>query len=135
MIGTAIISTYAFINDGLNIDLNDTPGFDDTNNSDTEILQDISSWLPQSYTPTDKLAGIVYLPRITGDKMENLRILSSEVGNPDDGRGRMEVHYTLEKWHQGLVSFNNIASSFGIHFRCIMSCDRATDPNHEDTDL
>jgi hypothetical protein len=34
-----------------------------------------------------------------------------------------------------LVSFNPIASSFGIHFRCSMSCDWATDPNHEEADL
>ena len=135
MIGTAISPTYTFINDGLNITLIDTPGFDDTNKSDTEILQGISSWLAQSSTPTDKLAGIMYLHRITGGEMGNSRILSSEAGNPDDGRGRTAVHYTPEKWHQSLISFNNIANSFGIHFRYTMSCDWATDPNHEEADL
>ena len=135
VIGTAIISTDTFINDGRDIYLIDTPGFDDTNKPDTEILQAISSLLAQSYTSTHKLAGIVYLHRITGGRMENSRISSSEVGNPDDGRGRTEVHFTPEKWHQGLVSVHNIESSFGIHFRCSMSCDWATDPNHEETDL
>ena len=135
MIGTAIIVTDAFINDGLDIYLIHTPGFDDTNKSDTEILQDIASWLFQSYTPTDKPAGIVYLHRITGGRMEDSRILCSMVGNADDGRGRTEVHSTPEKGHHGLVSFNNIASSFGIHFRCSVSCDWAIDPNHEEAHL
>lgn len=135
MIGTSIISTDTFINDGFVTYLIDTPGFDDTNKSDTEILQVISSWLAQICTPTDKLAGVVYLHRIDRGKMENSRISSSEADNPDDGRGRMVFQYTPEKWHQDLVSFNNIASSFGRHFRCSMSCDWATDPNHEEADL
>ena len=67
--------------------------------------------------------------------MGNSRILSSEAGNSDHGHGRTVLHYTPEKWHQSLVSFNNIADSFGIHFRCTMSCDWVTDPNHEEADL
>ena len=135
MIGTAIIPTDTFINDGLNINLIGTAGFGDTNKSDTEILQGTSSWLAKSYTPTNELAGIMYLHRITGRKTGNPRILSSEAGNPDDGRRRTAVHYTPEKWHQSLVSFNNIANSFGIYFPCTMSCDWVTDPNHEEADL
>lgn len=90
MIATAIIPTYTFINGGLDVYLIDTPGFGDTNSSDTEILQDISSGHAQSYTPTDKLAGIMY---------------------------------------------KDIANSSGIQFRCTMSCDWATDSNHEEADL
>ena len=135
MIGTANIPTYTFINNVVNINWVDTPGFDETNKLDTEIHEDIPPWLAQSYAPTEKLAVILSLHRITGGEIGNLGILSSETGNLDDGHGRTAAYYTPEKWHQSLVSFNNIADSFGIHFRCTMSCDLATDPNHEEPDL
>jgi hypothetical protein len=107
-----------------------TPGFEDTNKSDTETLQ----WLARSYT-THKLAGIMYLHKIADDKMGNLAILSSEAGNPDGRHGRTALRYAPEKWHQSLVPFNSTADNFGAHFRCIMSCGWATDPNHEEADL
>ena len=67
--------------------------------------------------------------------MGNSRILSGEADNPDDGRVRMAVRYTPEKWHQSSVSFNNMANSFGTRFQYTMNCDWATDPNHEEADL
>jgi hypothetical protein len=135
VIGTAIIPINTFMIGGLNISLIRTAGFDDANKSDTEILQGISPWLAKSYTPTDELSCIMYRHRITGGKMRNSRILSSEAGNPNNGRGRTAVHSNPEKWDQSLVSSNNIANSLGIHFRCAMSCDWITDPSHEEADL
>ncbi|KAF8959524.1 P-loop containing nucleoside triphosphate hydrolase protein [Flammula alnicola] len=43
----------------------DTPGFDDTSLSDTEILRRISVWLAASYSSKMKLGGVVYLDDIT----------------------------------------------------------------------
>lgn len=53
-----------------NIYLVDTPGFDDTDRSDTEVLREIASWLTASYSNSIKLHGIIYLHRITDPRMQ-----------------------------------------------------------------
>ncbi|KAF8959528.1 P-loop containing nucleoside triphosphate hydrolase protein [Flammula alnicola] len=47
----------------------DTPGFDDTYVDDSEISKRISSWMESSYTPSMKVAGIIYLHEITQPRM------------------------------------------------------------------
>ncbi|CCO37948.1 hypothetical protein BN14_12108 [Rhizoctonia solani AG-1 IB] len=51
--------------DGRDVVLFDTPGFDDTNLSDTEILKRISGFLATSYKEGYKLTGIIYMHRIS----------------------------------------------------------------------
>ena len=48
----------------------DTPGFDDTNRSDNEVLCEIASWLTTSYTAKVRLNGIIYLHRISDLRMQ-----------------------------------------------------------------
>ncbi|KAG8780097.1 hypothetical protein FRC12_023459 [Ceratobasidium sp. 428] len=55
--------------DGRDVVLIDTPGFDDTELSDTEILLRISGFLSTTYEAGHKLTGIIYLHRITDDRM------------------------------------------------------------------
>ncbi|KAJ4264293.1 hypothetical protein NW762_005489 [Fusarium torreyae] len=43
----------------------DTPGFDDTNRSDTEVLIEIAACLAKTYEDNFRLSGILYLHRIT----------------------------------------------------------------------
>jgi len=64
----------------------DTPGFDDTNKSDMEILQMVSGWLQKTYENDIKLAGIIYLHRITDNRMagtphRNLRMFGELCGD------------------------------------------------------
>jgi hypothetical protein len=47
----------------------DTPGFDDTYRSDTDILHEISYWLADNYSKSRKLAGIIYLHDMKHDRM------------------------------------------------------------------
>ncbi|KAJ7587380.1 P-loop containing nucleoside triphosphate hydrolase protein [Mycena floridula] len=47
----------------------DTPGFDDTFETDYEILRRISVWLTHSYSEGMKLAGVVYLHDISQTRM------------------------------------------------------------------
>jgi hypothetical protein len=47
------------------IHLIDTPGFDDTERSDSETLQELSFWLALAYENDVYLSGIIYLHRIT----------------------------------------------------------------------
>jgi flagellar biosynthesis chaperone FliJ len=55
--------------DGQEIFLVDTPGFEDTTRSDTDILNDVAAWLKRSYDANIKLAGIVYLHRIQDNRI------------------------------------------------------------------
>ncbi|KAK6429768.1 hypothetical protein LTR95_014085, partial [Oleoguttula sp. CCFEE 5521] len=56
--------------DDINVFLVDTPGFDDTDRSDADILREIASWLTTSYANSIKLHGIIYLHRITDIRMQ-----------------------------------------------------------------
>ncbi|KAF9450922.1 hypothetical protein P691DRAFT_757794 [Macrolepiota fuliginosa MF-IS2] len=64
----------------------DTPGFDDTTKSDMEILQMISDWLRKTYERDVKLTGLIYLHRITDNRMagsplKNLRMFGELCGD------------------------------------------------------
>jgi len=48
----------------------DTPGFDDTNRSDTEVLRELANWLTKSYSDSIKLNGILYFHRISDVRMQ-----------------------------------------------------------------
>ncbi|OBS23312.1 hypothetical protein FPOA_03861 [Fusarium poae] len=47
----------------------DTPGFDDTTRSDTEVLKEVAFFFSQMYKKKVQLAGIVYLHRITDNRV------------------------------------------------------------------
>ena len=71
-----------------NVTLVDTPGFDDTTRSDTEILRLIAAWMKDAYDDKTKLTGIIYLHKIsdmrmTGSAFKNLRMLRSLCGTPN----------------------------------------------------
>ncbi|KAF4437994.1 hypothetical protein FACUT_5260 [Fusarium acutatum] len=55
--------------DTSDIYLLDTPGFDDTIRSDTEVLKEIALSLAKTYQDNVKLSGILYLHRITDRRM------------------------------------------------------------------
>ncbi|KAF9460973.1 hypothetical protein BDZ94DRAFT_1311056 [Collybia nuda] len=54
---------------GRPVTLIDTPGFDDTTQSDTDILKMIAGFLQTSYEHGKKLAGIIYMHRISDFRM------------------------------------------------------------------
>ncbi|KAF7374714.1 hypothetical protein MSAN_00356700 [Mycena sanguinolenta] len=55
--------------DGRWVTLIDTPGFDDTTRSDTEILTQIAAFLATAYKNGKKLAGVIYMHRISDVRM------------------------------------------------------------------
>ena len=72
--------------DGENVVLVDTPGFSDTNLSDTEILKRIATWMKDTYDDGSLLSGIVYLhriidPRMEGPSLKNLRMMKKLCGS------------------------------------------------------
>ena len=75
----------------------DTPGFDDTYRTDTQVLEDLANWLHESYKARIRLAGIVYLhricdPRVTGSAMKSLRMFKKLCG--DAGLGSVVLATT-----------------------------------------
>ena len=57
--GTQNVRFYSFIRKDTVVYLVDTPGFDDTNVSDVDVLRELASWLKESYTEDIKLDGII----------------------------------------------------------------------------
>jgi hypothetical protein len=53
----------------IKVHLIDTPGFDDTNRGDADVLKDIATWLSSTYQKQKLLNGILYLHRIIDPKM------------------------------------------------------------------
>jgi hypothetical protein len=84
--GTTDVEDVAFMyNPQLRVHLVDTPGFDDTNRSDVQVLQDISDWLSRSFANGTKLNGIIFLhrisdPRMTGSARRNLMMFKKLCG-------------------------------------------------------
>ncbi|RPB00761.1 hypothetical protein L873DRAFT_1678794 [Choiromyces venosus 120613-1] len=79
------ITSYRFNHEGVNITLVDTPGFNDTYRTDTDVLLDIATWMELSYRENFKLSGIIYLHPITAIRMEgsalrNLRMFRKLCG-------------------------------------------------------
>ncbi|KAF9531058.1 hypothetical protein CPB83DRAFT_918629 [Crepidotus variabilis] len=54
---------------GSQVILIDTPGFDDTTKSDLEILRSVANYLEKSYKDEKKLAGVIYMQRISDPRM------------------------------------------------------------------
>lgn len=69
--GTTHVDVYAYeVSPVQTVYLIDTPGFDDTNRSDTEVLKESARWLVASYKGKILLNGIIYLHRITDIRMQ-----------------------------------------------------------------
>ena len=64
----------------------DTPGFNDTERSDTDILSLLADWMKGSYNENMLLSGIIYLhsisePRMTNSILTNLRMFRRLCGD------------------------------------------------------
>jgi len=66
---TAEVVPYRFTRNGYDITLIDTPGFNDTLRSETEVLKEIAGWLDITYRKGMRLTGIIYLQALTDRKM------------------------------------------------------------------
>lgn len=82
---TAIVRDHTFATDEYKITLIDTPGFNDTYKSETEILKEIASYLADKYKNNRKLSGIIYLHaferRMTGSSLRNLKMFRELCGD------------------------------------------------------
>jgi hypothetical protein len=85
--GTGEVGIFkCFANDIGTFYLVDTPGFDDTHKSDTDILMELTGWLNEAYEAKILLTGIIYLhrimdPRLGGKALQNLKMFKSLCGD------------------------------------------------------
>ncbi|OCH89852.1 hypothetical protein OBBRIDRAFT_712434, partial [Obba rivulosa] len=64
-----ILLSDQFILDGRRVRLIDTPGFDDSERSDADVLEQIAAFLIESYQKGNRLHGVLYLHRISDVRM------------------------------------------------------------------
>ncbi|KAG2347712.1 hypothetical protein BDR05DRAFT_836555, partial [Suillus weaverae] len=62
-------TSQSFMLDGKRVVLVDTPGFDDTTKSDTDVLKMIAAYLQTIYEHGARLAGVIYMHRISDFRM------------------------------------------------------------------
>lgn len=135
--------------ESVNVYLVDTPGFDDANLTDSDVLKAIATWMGDTYQNKIMLNGIIYLHRITdprmqGSALKNLHIFRKLCGtnafanvtlattmweavSPEDGERReRELLETSDFWGQmyqkGAVvakHYNNQQSAMAILERFI----------------
>lgn len=80
------MQAHRFKTDEYDIVLVDTPGFNDTFKTDTEVLMELAKWLEVTYKVNSKLSGIIYLHRIMdvrmeGSAMRNLKMFRKLCGD------------------------------------------------------
>ena len=71
---------------GAKIYLVDTPGFDDTYRTDSEILREVALWLNKAHSEKLRLAGIIFLQRISdvrvgGSGIKNIKMFQKLCGD------------------------------------------------------
>lgn len=121
-------------NDRVRLHLIDTPGFDDTHKSDTDVLRDIASWLGTTYSNGILLSGIIYLhrisdPRMSGGAMRNLHmfkelcgkdcfrsvLLATTFWNSIDGRQALQNENELKTTEEFWGEMISLGSSYTRH--------------------
>ncbi|PVF99674.1 hypothetical protein CPB86DRAFT_703033, partial [Serendipita vermifera] len=81
-----VTPTEPFSINGPKVILLDTPGFDDTQSSDYDILEEIANYMAKTYRKNKLLDGIIYLHsiedrRMAGIAVRNLRLFESLCGD------------------------------------------------------
>ncbi|KAI5799107.1 P-loop containing nucleoside triphosphate hydrolase protein, partial [Peziza echinospora] len=115
----------------IKVNLIDTPGFDDTSRSETEVLQTISAYLAKAYYSKVYLNGIIYIhsilqPRMGGSDLRSVGILERLVGEKNmnnvllvtnnwDALGNSEVGETREKELHNTPEFWGNLIKMGAH--------------------
>lgn len=94
--GTKAVGVYSCeVSPDQTIYLIDTPGFDDTDKTDTMVLKEIAKWLKVTFQQEILLHGIIYIHQISADRMtgsakKNVLMFKSLCG-PDAMRNVMLV--------------------------------------------
>ena len=69
----------------------DTPGFDDVEISDSDVLRDIASWLAAAYSRGVLLSGLIYVHQITALRMSRSPMKNMSVWTKLCGESQLGV--------------------------------------------
>ncbi|KAJ8507570.1 hypothetical protein ONZ45_g10072 [Pleurotus djamor] len=100
---TQVISAYGCRHPdrNRNVVFVDTPGFDDTNRSDGDILKAIANWLVDMYKQKITLSGILYLHRISDNRIAGTPLRNLEVFQDLCGPMALaNVIFTTTHWNE-----------------------------------
>lgn len=105
---TKEVNSYDFKHEDIVFTLVDTPGFDDTDNIDQEIVQNILQWLQRLNSEQTRLDGLIYFhriidPRLTGSARSNMRLFRKLCG--EDNMPNVVLVTTF--WDQVEASLGN----------------------------
>ncbi|KAF4985277.1 hypothetical protein FGRMN_11241 [Fusarium graminum] len=96
---TSSVQEVHFIADQHPVTLVDTPGFDDTELSDTEVLTILTNWLQTSYIEGTRLCGLIYMHPITQVRMGNTSARNLKLFRKLCGDGNLgNVLLVTNKW-------------------------------------
>ncbi|CCM03856.1 uncharacterized protein FIBRA_06005 [Fibroporia radiculosa] len=97
----SVESSVEFSLDGNWIQLVDTPGFDDTTKSNAEILKIIADFLSSSYRKKHMLHGIIYLHRISDNRMGGTAMRNFKMFRQLCGQGALSNSViVLNMWNE-----------------------------------
>ena len=97
----------------------DTPGFDDTARDDADVLYELAAWLKGLLQNEKKLAGLIYLHRITDNRLgssavRNLRMMRELVGD----NNMKNVVLVTTRWENLAVSIVNTLLTRMAYINC-----------------
>jgi len=89
-----------FLLDGYMVTLIDTPGFDDTSKSDSDVLTIIADYLSATYQKGERLSGVLYLHRITDNRMGGTALRNFGMFTKLCGRAICNSGIVLNMWNE-----------------------------------
>ncbi|PWW78611.1 hypothetical protein C7212DRAFT_21302, partial [Tuber magnatum] len=96
---TGQVESYSFEHAGATVTLVDTPGFNDTARSDTEVLTEICDWTSETFRENRLLSGIIYLHNVTNVRMDGSSVKNLRMFQKLCGRGALKnVFLTTTQW-------------------------------------
>ena len=99
--GTNDLTVRSFMYQGKHVHLIDTPGFDDTETADIDTLKTIAAYLSASYANGVRINGIVYLHRISDNRLSGTSSRNLRMFKKNDQRQRVAQHHC---WHYYVAS-------------------------------
>ena len=96
--GTQEVTPVSININGQQVTLIDTPGFDDSERSDTDILDQVAQYMTETFQRGVLLTGIIFLqpinqPRLQGSEMRRTRLFKKLLG--EDAYKRVVIATTM----------------------------------------
>ncbi|CUS07478.1 unnamed protein product [Tuber aestivum] len=96
---TSKVGSYSFEHAGAKVTLVDTPGFNDTTRTDSEVLTEICDWTSETFKENRLLSGIIYLHSVTNVRMDGSSVKNLRMFQKLCGRGALRnVFLTTTQW-------------------------------------